>query len=233
MEIVDLSYYKILPQQIGSNPKILVSEITNEIEYLVCTDTYTTTIDYVGSKIMEVSGINHEPVMWGSDLKFCESNYVTLTKFDLTKEWIYFGDEDKLNELKNNIEIDYVFLMTNLLGGGLWSEDLAGFSDNNYFKKAFHFNMMFEVELAMYASGHTRASAMLEKIGSNLDEIFDPEDKEIYQDMWPIVEKFLSVNKSDWFDILQFPKNSKYEKCKFWAIKKITDAQKILRKYYQ
>ena len=31
MEFIDLSYYKILPQQSGTNPKMLVSEITNEI----------------------------------------------------------------------------------------------------------------------------------------------------------------------------------------------------------
>jgi hypothetical protein len=52
MEFIDLSYYKILPQQSGITPKILVSEITNEIEFIVCTDTYNTTIDFVVSKIM-------------------------------------------------------------------------------------------------------------------------------------------------------------------------------------
>ena len=234
MEFIDLSYSKILPQQSGTNPKMLVSEITNEIEYLACTDTYTTTIDYVVSKIMEVSEINTEPVLWGSDLRFYEQNYVTLTKFDLSKDWVYYGDTEKLDEFKNKTEIDYIFLMSSILGGGLWPDDLAGFADdNNNFKKSFHFNMMFEVELAMYASGNAKAAAIFDKSQTEIDDFFDMEDKEIYQDMYPIVEKFLSLKKSDWFDILQFPKNSRYEKCKFWAIKKIIDTQKILKKYYQ
>jgi hypothetical protein len=41
------------------------------------------------------------------------------------------------------------------------------------------------------------------------------------------------IKKSDWFDILQFPKNEKFEKAKFWSIKKIIDAQKVIKKMYQ
>lgn len=233
MEFIDLSYYKILPQQTGVNPKILVSEVTNEIEYLACTDTYTTTIDYVSSKIMEASGVSHTPVQWGTDLKFYESNYVTLTKFDLNKEWIYYGDSEKLDSYKNQSEIEFMFLLNSILGGGMWSEDVAGFADKNFFIKSFHYNTMFEVELAMYASGHTRASSVLDKTLFDHDDLFENEDDEVFDLIKPHVDKFLSVKKSDWFDILKFPSNSKFEKCKFWAIKKITNCQKIIKNHYQ
>jgi hypothetical protein len=234
MEFIDLSYYKILPQQTGITPKILVSEITNEIEFIACTDTYNTTIDFVVSKIMEHSGINCEPVYWGSDLRFYEQNYVTLTKFDLSNQWVYFGDNEILDNLKNKPEIDFSFMISAILGGNMWAEDLMGFVDeNDNLKKSFHYNMMFEVELAMYCSGHAKAASIFEKTIVELDEIFDSEDEEIYENMRPYVEKFLSIKKSDWFNILKFPQNSKYEKCKFWAIKKILDVQKILRKKYE
>jgi len=234
MEFIDLSYYKILPQQSGITPKILVSEITNEIEFIACTDTYNTTIDFVVSKIMEHSGINTEPVYWGSDLRFYEQNYVTLTKFNLSNNWVYFGDNEILDNLKNKSEIDFSFMLSSILGGNMWSEDLIGFVDeDNNLKKSFHYNMMFEVELAMYAAGHTRAAAVFEKITSDFDEIFEDDDEETFESMRPYVEKFLEVKKSDWFNILKFPQNSKFEKCKFWAIKKITEAQKILKKRYE
>jgi len=233
MDFIDLTYYKILPQQSGSVPKILVSEITNEIEFLACTDTFSTTIDYSVSKIMDQCGINSEPVVWGSDLRFYEDNFVTLTKFDLSKEWVYFGDSEKIESLKNNVEIDFIFLMTSLLGGTMWSEDLVGFvDDNNNLKKSFHYNSMFEVELAMYSSGLNKAASIFDKNDFDFDEMFDDEYKDVYEDLKPLVNNFLSIKKSDWFDILKFPQNSKYEKSKYWIIKKISDAQKILKKHF-
>jgi len=232
MEIIDLSYYRILPQQSGATPKILLSEITNEIEFFACTGAYATTIDFVVSKILELSGINTEPVMWGSDLKFYENNFVTLTKFDTNKEWLYYSDTDKLDKLKNKIEIDFSFLMASLLGGQMWEEDLVGFvDDKNNLRKSFHYNMMFEIELAMYNSGNSKAAAVFDRL-NNENDFFD-EEPSLYEDMKPLVDNFLAIKKSDWFNILKFPPNSKYEKCKFWSIKKINDAQKTLRKYYQ
>jgi len=232
MELIDLSYYKILPQLLASNPKALVSEVTNEIEYLACTDTYNTSIDYTNSKIMEVCGIRHEPVYWGTDLKFYENNYVTLTKFDLSKEWIYFGDSDKLDSFKNKAEIDFCFMIAPILGAGMWAEDLIGFADNNIFVKSFHSNMMFEIELAMYVSGLKKATAIFDRTLFG-DESLQAIDKNVLEEVKPFADRFLNTKKSDWYDILKFPQNSKYEKCKYWAIRKISNCQKIIKSYYK
>jgi hypothetical protein len=231
LETVDLSYYKILPQQFGSIPKMLVSEITNDIEFYSCTDAYNSSIDYATSKVYEILDIPHEKVYWGTDLKFYEDRFVSITKFNLNKQWVYFNDDEIFKTVKNKKDLEFSLFLTSILGGSVFKDDVAGFVENNIFVKAFHFSTMFEIELALHNSSNPKAAQSFIGPIKTLEELLDEEDKVTIEGMMDYLEKFISIKKSDWFDILQFPVNSKFEKCKFWTIKKFSHAQKLTREY--
>ena len=233
IDYVDLSYYKLLPQHFGSSPKMLVSEITNDIELYACTDSYNATIEYATSKIYQILDIPHEPVFWGTDLRFYENSFVTVTKFDLNKNWVYYADTDVLENVKNPNDLDFGFLLSALFNGNIMKEDPAGYVINNTFVKAFHFNAMFEIELAMFVSGQNKAASLLCKKYESLFDVIDEEDKDVVERLEDHIKRFVAIKKSDWFHILKFPPNAKFEKCKYWSIKKITEAQRLLRKHYE
>ena len=93
--------------------------------------------------------------------------------------------------------------------------------------------MMFEVELALFSSKSARTDDIFGKIESIEEVLNDEEDEIIIEKLESHLKRFIFIKKSDWFDILQFPKNEKFEKAKFWSIKKIIDAQKVIKKMYQ
>lgn len=235
LNLVDLSCYRILPQQYSTLPKILVSEITNEIEFYACTDTQSSVINYTSAKILEAVGVAHEPVFWGTDLKFYEDKFVSVTKFNLDQNWVYYADKEILDDLKNPNDLNFIFLMSGLMGGNILNDDAVGYVDNdNVLIKSFYYNMMFEIELAMYISNNDKAASIFDNVESIHDVISDTEkDWIIIEQLEDYLKKFISIKKSDWFDLLQFPQNSKFEKGKFWSIKKIMHAQKIIRKIYE
>lgn len=228
-ELIDLSYYKVLPQQFGAQPKILINEITNDIEYYCCTSPAQAVIEYAFSKICEVCDIFHEKAYWGLDLKFVEDRCVTVTPFDLNREWIYGNDKDKFSSLNNKEQLEFVLLMTSMFGGSLWNDDVIGYIENNTFKKAFHYNSMFEIELAMFNS---KGPALELFFSTNLRNVLNEYDYEELLAMKKHIDKFNNVKKHEWLDIFDFPENAKFDKSKFWLLKKIGNIQKEFIYYF-
>jgi hypothetical protein len=182
LQVVDLSYYKILPQQFGSMPKMLVSEITNEIEFYACTDLNNASINYAVSKVLEAMEIPHEPVFWGSDLIFNENKFVSITKFNLNQNWVNHNDKEILSTIKNENDLNFSYLLSALFSCQCYKEDALGhINDDNIFIKSFYYNMMFEVELALFASKNARTDDIFGKIESIEEVINDEEDEIIIQ----------------------------------------------------
>ncbi len=228
-ELIDLSYYKILPQQFGAQPKILINEITNDIEYYCCTSPAQAVIEYAFSKICEICDIYHEKVSWGCDLKFVENRHVTVTPFNLNKEWIYCNDKDKFNSLDNKEQIEFVLLLTSMFGGSLWNDDVIGYNENNTFKKAFHYNSMFEIELAMFNS---KGPGLELLFGNNLTNLLNEYSSDELQIMKKYIDNFNRIKKHEWLDIFDFPESAKFDKSKFWLLKKIGNIQKEFIYYF-
>jgi hypothetical protein len=149
----------------------------------------------------------------------------------LSKNWIKYGDTEKILEVKNKDQFDFSFVISSLLGGSCFAEDYCGYIDNNKFIKSFNYLDMFEIELAMYISGNDKRMPSFDR---TIDTIFeDEEDPEVMESIKKYVDNILKIKKSDWFDILDFPTGPHYDKSKFWIIKKFQNLQKVLRAYYK
>ena len=234
LNVIDLSYYKPLPQMMGTLPKMLVSEITNEIEYYACVDTTSATINYMCAKILELMDIPHEPVYWGTDLRFMEQKFVTVTKFNLNQNWIYFNEKEVIASLKNSNDVNFNYLLAALFGSSIYNDDVLGYvNDDNCLVKSFHFNMVSEIELALYLNNNSKLAEIFHTPETMEELLDDDRDREIVKELEDHIKKFISIKKSDLFEALKFPKNEKFEKCKFWSVKKIMDAQKLVRKLYE
>lgn len=224
-EIIDLSYYRTLPQQFGAQPKFLVNEITNEIEYYCCTSPANAIIEYAFYKICEVCNIKHEKVYWGTDLKFAEDKFVTVTPFSLSKECIYLNEDEKIKNLNNKNELEFVVFLTTMLGATLWSDDIVGYVENNNFIKAFHYNGLFEIELALFVSKGFGTQLFFEH---NLKKIISEQTNPSLQEFESYINNFINVKKHEWLDIFDFPENASFDKSKFWLLKKIGNVQREL-----
>lgn len=228
-ELIDLSYYKMLPQQFGTQPKILINEVTNDIEFYCCTNPANALIEYSFFKVCEICDIPHEKVYWGADLYHYANKIVTLTPFNLNKEWLYLSNVDAISNLQNKYDLEFVCLLTNLFGATLWNDDVVGYIENNNFKKAFHFNTMFEVELALYLSKGPCLDLFFLNDSSNILNEYSFEE---LNNMKIYIDKFLSIKKHEWLNILDFPESAGFDKAKFWFLKKFGNAQKQLFTYF-
>lgn len=229
MDYIDLSYYKELPLQFSSQPKVLINEITNEIEYLACVDSYSSSIDYASSQLFHLCGIKCQPVMWAEGFEDLD-NFLTVSEFNLSKNWVKYADDDKILNVKNKSEFDFCFITSSLLGGSCFSEDYCGYIDNNKFIKSFNYLDMFEIELAMYMSGNTKRMPEFER---SIVDIFEDDSQETMESIKPFVDNLMKIKKSQWFEILNFPPSPHFEKSKFWVIKKFQNLQKVFKEYYK
>lgn len=223
-ELLDLSYYKVLPAQQFSTPRYLINEITNEIEYIANPEFYDGLIDYCYSKICETLDLFHEPVKWATDLRGYKDTFVTVSQFDLNKEWCLFGDDELFKSIHNKLELECNILFIELLGGNTYNDEPAGFIEDNKFKKSFNSNCMFEFDLALYLAGDERQDLFKRDYEEYLLEL----DKEMMRDLNPYIEKFISLKRSDWDNIFEMPSTPKYNKGKVWIIDKIMDAKQAL-----
>ena len=157
MEIVDLTYYFALPQNHFSSPRYLVSEITKEIEYAACTEFYDTVFEYTYFKLCEKFGLKHRKIEWGSDLNNSDK-YVTVTRYSVNDEYCLFGDLDKYEHIKNQLEVEVHLLFIDLFGGNVYSDEICGIIEDGEFIKMFSSTAFFEFELSMYLTGDSRQS---------------------------------------------------------------------------
>ncbi len=225
METVDLTYYFALPQNHFSSPRYLVSEITKEIEYAACTDFYDTVFEYAYFKLCQKFGLKHRTIEWGADLNDSDK-YVTITKYSVHDEHCFFGDLDKYEDIKNQLEVEVHLLFIDLFGGNVYSDEICGIIEDGEFIKMFSSTAFFEFELSMYLTGDSRQSFFKRDNEYLLQEV----DKQILFDLKPWITQLASISRKEFNILFDFPDTPKYDKAKKWIIDKIISVQKDIKK---
>lgn len=226
MELYDLSYHKALPAKIFTYPRYLVSEITNEIEFTAAYGLYDSVFEFTYSKICEVLELHHIESIWASGVE--DAEYCVINKFNLDMEFVKFNELDKLQDLDNVDEVDFHVFLIEMLGGSLLAEEYAGVIQDNKFYKSFSASSFFELELSMHMSGIKAESVLNRDLGVD-EEI----TKDMVENIVPLIKKFIGIKRHTWDNILEFPDTPRYEKAKFWIMKRLQLVKKELIKFIE